>query len=287
MFNKLQRKLALTYSLAFFATLAVIFFILFLIFRSMIYHSVGWEINDIAKDQQNEFQQMHTISGTPFQSSIYLSAFLSNDGKDIVYKGALTKSLRQTFQKKIDRGTATGTLDFFSRNGEQMHLIYAMKPIVKGNKKIGHILVVKDIARTHEQIEHWFFLILFMIGLLTAGLSIIISHFLAKRAVRPVKKNFDKQRAFVADASHELRTPLSVFSASLEFFEAEEKERMSESSKETLADFKRRGPRHEHADQPSAFFGQSRSRRFGTREKPLFAGGMYQADPLLLSSKSP
>lgn len=237
MFNKLQRKLALTYSLAFFVTLAVILFILFLIFRSMIYNSVGWEINDIAKDQQNEFQQMHTITGTPFQSSIYLSAFLSNDGKDIVYKGSLTKFLRQTFQKKINRGLTTGTLDFHNRNGEKIHLIYATKPIVKNNRLIGDILVVKNIARTHEQIEHWF-LILFMIGILTAGLSIIIAHFLARRAVRPVKKNFDKQRAFVADASHELRTPLSVFSASLEFFEAEEKERLSESSRETLADLK-------------------------------------------------
>ena len=39
---------------------------------------------------------------------------------------------------------------------------------------------------------------------------------LAERAMRPIRRAFDRQRAFAADASHELRTPLAVVDAGLQ-----------------------------------------------------------------------
>ncbi|WP_239618012.1 sensor histidine kinase [Cohnella mopanensis] len=43
-----------------------------------------------------------------------------------------------------------------------------------------------------------------------ALLSIILGYALARRALIPIQKAWDKQQQFVADASHELRSPLSV-----------------------------------------------------------------------------
>ncbi|WP_027415947.1 sensor histidine kinase [Aneurinibacillus terranovensis] len=46
--------------------------------------------------------------------------------------------------------------------------------------------------------------------------AIIAGFFLAERALRPIKKAWDKQQQFVSDASHELRTPLAVIQSRTE-----------------------------------------------------------------------
>lgn len=52
--------------------------------------------------------------------------------------------------------------------------------------------------------------------LIVMGALLMISLFLAGVAVAPVKKAWEKQRRFVADASHELKTPLTVLIANNE-----------------------------------------------------------------------
>jgi signal transduction histidine kinase len=49
-----------------------------------------------------------------------------------------------------------------------------------------------------------------------AIVSIIVGYFLARRALRPIEKAWDRQNRFVADASHELRTPLSIIQLKIE-----------------------------------------------------------------------
>lgn len=54
------------------------------------------------------------------------------------------------------------------------------------------------------------------IGLLAIALIILASIFLTKRALKPVKNAWERQKRFVADASHELRTPVSVIKTNME-----------------------------------------------------------------------
>ncbi|MDP4180433.1 MAG: HAMP domain-containing sensor histidine kinase [Bacillota bacterium] len=54
------------------------------------------------------------------------------------------------------------------------------------------------------------------IGLVTVLTTFLASLFMANRALIPVKKSWERQKAFVADASHELRTPLAVVQTNLE-----------------------------------------------------------------------
>jgi signal transduction histidine kinase len=47
-------------------------------------------------------------------------------------------------------------------------------------------------------------------------LAVVAGWVLADRAVRPIRRAFERQREFAADASHELRTPLAVVDAGLQ-----------------------------------------------------------------------
>ncbi|MCF8565097.1 HAMP domain-containing histidine kinase [Alicyclobacillus tolerans] len=72
---------------------------------------------------------------------------------------------------------------------------------------------VDDVAATLLQLR-WLTLIGVLIGLLGA---VVIGFILAARALVPIRKAWDRQVQFVADASHELRTPISAIQANAEW----------------------------------------------------------------------
>ncbi|WP_036938770.1 sensor histidine kinase [Pseudobacteroides cellulosolvens] len=58
--------------------------------------------------------------------------------------------------------------------------------------------------------------IIITVGTITVLITFLASLFMANRALIPVKKSWERQKDFVADASHELRTPLAVVQTNLE-----------------------------------------------------------------------
>lgn len=83
-------------------------------------------------------------------------------------------------------------------NGESFTTVYAVD--VSAEKNLLHTL-----------------LSIILYGLLIGAVAAVAAgYFLARRALRPIRKAWDKQNRFVADASHELRTPLSIIQLKIE-----------------------------------------------------------------------
>ena len=77
-----------------------------------------------------------------------------------------------------------------------------------------------------------------LITLIVAGISIelvvaLISFMLAEEAIKPIKKAYEAQKVFIANASHEIKTPLAAISANLEAADIKNNRWISNIEKET------------------------------------------------------
>lgn len=89
---------------------------------------------------------------------------------------------------------------------------YLRVPLPDGD---GFVLVLVSVEREWDVLR---FLLIAMgiAGVISLALAFYGSLFLADKALVPIKKSWQRQRNFVADASHELRTPLAVVQTNLD-----------------------------------------------------------------------
>lgn len=237
MLQQLRKKLTLTYSVWFFVTMLGVFVLLFIMVRSMLFQTANEEIQDILHYEAEKYKQrgIKEFQGQPNnQKNLYYSVIKKDSGMVAVKPSSKAEELFQKIMSKQTCCTSEGQLkDIRNPSGEPLHIIYASTSLGNGKS----LFVGKNISDVHEKTEHWFFVLL-LISLSVLIISVIIGDRLARRAMKPIIHNIESQKQFIADASHELRTPISIFTASLEVLEQEEKEKLSPFSQETLTEMK-------------------------------------------------
>lgn len=91
----------------------------------------------------------------------------------------------------------------------------------RGGQPAGILYAGKDVT-FQQQLFRW---LLGVLAAIAAGfilLAAVFSRVMSRQAMVPVRKAYDRQKHFAADASHELRTPLSVMLSSIETLKLED-----------------------------------------------------------------
>ena len=95
------------------------------------------------------------------------------------------------------------------------------------NSSSGEVVAVVQAAQSREVVTgtvRSLLLVLIPVGLGALLLAAVGGLFMSRRAMRPVREAFDRQRTFIADASHELKTPLTLIRADAEVIQREMKD---------------------------------------------------------------
>ncbi|WP_102691000.1 sensor histidine kinase [Rummeliibacillus pycnus] len=247
MFRKIQRKLTIQY--AFF----------FLLFVLLLLATLYISISTIMQQQQVQELQLffgkerYHIEKDDEPQREHNKDDKIIDGRKIEYD-ANRANFYYVFTKNNE--LVHGDESFYGLYKDVAHLMLDVKAgdpqtvewkdedllLIKYQLPISHngnyMIIGQSVTKMHHLLERvmYAFIILIVIGTLCIA---FLSHYLAGKAMVPIKKTFERQRKFVSDASHELRTPLSVFYSSLEVLENDDENRFSAFGQEVLIDLKK------------------------------------------------
>ncbi|WP_164489572.1 cell wall metabolism sensor histidine kinase WalK [Rummeliibacillus sp. TYF005] len=249
MFNKIQRKLTIQYAF---------FFLLFVVLlMAALYISIS------AIMQQQQVQELEQFFGKE-------RYHLEKDDEDEDDVHDHNKDDQITDGMKIEYDANRSNFYYvFSKNNELVHgdesfyglykdvaqlMMHAKDEdpqtvewkdqdllLIKYDSPHSHngsyMIIGQSVTKQHHLLERmmYAFIALTLIGTLCIA---FLSHYLAGKAMVPIKKSFERQRKFVSDASHELRTPLSVFYSSLEVLENDDENEFGAFGQEVLTDLK-------------------------------------------------
>lgn len=140
----------------------------------------------------------------PFASVPVFSVTLSEDGAIIKITGEYVKVSDEVVSAAVE-----GALRDCGQNGTVSSLGLRF---MRGTNNDGIVIAFADMTSERQAMAN-FLVVSLLIGTGALGAFLLASLFLSNWSLRPIKRAWDQQQQFVADASHELKTPLTVILA--------------------------------------------------------------------------
>jgi two-component system, OmpR family, sensor histidine kinase CiaH len=215
MFKRTKRRLVILNALVFFILQNLLGGMVFFYTKYSLYHQVDHTILEKEHHLLNDRDDMVNNDLNPEREENHRLVYLlwAKDGK-----------LYRSIPKEATRVIDTASFSHF-REKEGLQTVQVgsqsfrfVNLSVKNNKRypsIEDIQIIYNLQREKEMLDH----LLIVIGfgsVLSVFIAIIAGVYLANKALVPIRRSWEKQQQFVADASHELRTPLSVMKLNLE-----------------------------------------------------------------------
>ena len=192
-------EITLLISVISFFILSVFGFTIYYFFKEDIFLISLNEVKDIILDISKNIEQTQSVEPLKYSPFIlpegtYLCIY---DGQDrVVYK----KNIENCNIKK--HFTSLKILD-------KSKIIYGTRTLTSSDEY--KIYVGRNIESDYSELVKLRHIIIYAI-LIALGFIVIISFFLSKKIVAPLKEAMDKQERFIQNISHDLRTPLTVIS---------------------------------------------------------------------------
>lgn len=210
MFKRTKMRLVILNSLVFFILQNAFGAMIYFYMHYSLYHQVDETISEKKTHLLGEQERLGKELN-PEREENHRMVYLLWDKKNELYKilpqQSLSKADVERFSSLLNKeGIQTITMDGNSYKYLNMSL---------EQDSVKKIQIIYNLKRENEMLSH----LLMVIGfgsLISVFIALLGGIYLANKALIPIRKSWDKQQQFVADASHELRTPLSVMKLNLE-----------------------------------------------------------------------
>ena len=223
MFGRSRRQLTLIYSLMMCIFLIVLIFVVHMTMEWAMFSEQAEEILDAA-DSISDLRERYgqNPESTNDESKSYKSTndrlffYIFDEDRRLVDFARASFRVESFILDTINTWhISDGEVTVFSRPnelGRTTNVMMASKHLRIGG--INHRLYVgKDVTVMYSGLQKSTYILIFL-GVVALIIATLFGHFMAGRAIVPLKEAYEKQRQFAADASHELRTPLAVVMAS-------------------------------------------------------------------------
>ncbi len=222
-FGRSRRQLTLIYSLMMCIFLIVLIFVVHMTMEWAMFSEQAQEILDSAdsiSDLRERYGQNNEAASDENKSykntNDRLFFYIFDEDKRLVDFARASFRVESFILDTIDTwNVQDGEVTVFSRPnvlGRTTNVMMVSKYLkISG---VNHRLYVgKDVTVMYSGLQKSTYILIFL-GVIALIVATLFSHFMAGRAIIPLKEAYEKQRQFAADASHELRTPLAVVMAS-------------------------------------------------------------------------
>lgn len=235
-FARIERRLTLLYTLVLTGltvlTVSVLFFIIWLSIEA----TSTQTLRITARQLANAYELYEDDANSSSLDSV-IEALSENETSYIIWNRDFEIVLasenlpidenvaRYLVRKYFISQSGTPEINDFDRGTDSYKILTS--GYVSSDGRLLTIQLIKNMSAQRQLLEGPLFAIV-MVILISIGLSIVLGNFLAARALEPIRKSYEQQRNFLADASHELRTPVAVVLTNLEALMSQ-KEKLAES----------------------------------------------------------
>lgn len=231
MFDKVKKQM-LIYNSALIGVLLFIFVVI--LFTGILWVVYNEEKNDLLAYAREEAEENLEIIENKhvsepgflkkeYQENSVFFFYLVNDEGKLIHYAKPHPTVSRIVREKIKHWDATAgkpLLIKFSQAQQTSIITMVALPVESASTVYGTIYVGKDIS-SYYQIIKKILISLIVYFILFIALITLAGYLIATKAMQPLKRSYQRQQEFLADASHELRTPLSILLTSVDALQHE------------------------------------------------------------------